>query len=64
LDPRDLKSMIDILGLPYDVDFSESDVESSYKFRARLYHPDMNKTKNAHAKFIELNNARDYVISI
>ena len=54
LDPRDLKTMIDLLGLPYDVDFSKSDVELSYKFRTRLYHPDLNKTQNAHVKLIDL----------
>lgn len=51
------------LQIPLDVDISLTDVQASYKRLSKMFHPDMNKTKKADQKMIELNQAYDFIES-
>lgn len=56
-------SYMDLLAIPRDADFSIQDIESNFKMLSKIYHPDMKKVDNAEIKFIELKNAKDYLIT-
>ena len=49
------KDYYEILGVKRDS--SDSDIKSAYRKLARKYHPDLNKTKEAEAKFKDINEA-------
>lgn len=49
------KDYYEILGVKRDA--SEAEIKSAYRKLARKYHPDVNKTKDAEAKFKEINEA-------
>ena len=49
------KDYYEILGIKRDA--TDSEVKSAYRKLARKYHPDVNKTKEAEAKFKEINEA-------
>ncbi len=49
----------DVLGVPRDAD--QETIRKTYKKLAKKYHPDVNKTKEAEAKFKEVNAAYDAV---
>lgn len=49
------KDYYDILGVKKDA--SDSEIKSAYRKLARKYHPDVNKTKEAEAKFKDINEA-------
>lgn len=49
------KDYYDILGIKREA--TESEIKSAYRKLARKYHPDVNKTKEAEAKFKEINEA-------
>ena len=49
------KDYYDILGVKRGA--SESEIKSAYRKLARKYHPDVNKTKEAEAKFKDINEA-------
>jgi hypothetical protein len=42
---------------------TESDIRKAYRRLAKQYHPDVNKAKNAHEKFIEISEAYDFLIN-
>lgn len=42
---------------------TESDIRKAYRRLAKKYHPDVNKAKNAHEKFIEISEAYEFLIS-
>lgn len=39
------------------------DIKRAYRLKAKLLHPDVNKSVNAHEQFIELNEAFEYLLS-
>ena len=49
------KDYYDILGVKRDA--NDSEIKSAYRKLARKYHPDVNKTKEAEAKFKEIAEA-------
>lgn len=49
------KDYYEILGVKRDA--AESEIKSAYRKLARKYHPDLNKTKEAEAKFKDINEA-------
>lgn len=49
------KDYYEILGIKRDA--SEAEIKSAYRKLARKYHPDVNKTKDAEAKFKDINEA-------
>ncbi len=49
------KDYYDILGLKREA--TDSEIKSAYRKLARKYHPDVNKTKEAEAKFKDINEA-------
>jgi hypothetical protein len=44
-------------------DSNESDIRKAYRRLAKQYHPDVNKSKNAHEKFIEISEAYEFLIN-
>jgi curved DNA-binding protein len=46
-----------ILGVPRNA--TQEDIQRAYRKRARTYHPDINKDKNAEAEFKKINEAND-----
>lgn len=56
-----IKKYLNIIGLPYDSNFSIDDIQTLYRAKAKILHPDARKVDNAHEKFIELKNAKDYL---
>jgi len=56
-----LEDYFHILGLPaYS---SLDDVKKAYRQKARLYHPDINKSPDAIERFIAVTEAYDFLIS-
>ena len=49
------KDYYEILGVKRGA--TESEIKSAYRKLARKYHPDVNKTKEAEAKFKDINEA-------
>ena len=49
--------------LEIKADSSQSDIRKAFRRLAKLYHPDVNKSKNATEKFIEISEAYDFLIS-
>ncbi len=41
---------------------TEKDIRKAYRRLAKKYHPDINKSKNAHEKFIEISEAYEFLI--
>ncbi|MGI6781933.1 MAG: J domain-containing protein [Acholeplasmataceae bacterium] len=56
-----IRHYLDVLGIPYDADFTIDDIESFYRTQSKVLHPDAGKVRNSHEKFIELTKARDYM---
>lgn len=50
-----------ILGLPLDSSLEE--IKKAYRKKARLYHPDINRSPEAKEKFIEATEAYDFLIT-
>lgn len=50
-----------ILGIP--LNSSLEDIKKAYREKARLYHPDLNRTPGAKEKFIEATEAYDFLIT-
>lgn len=42
---------------------TEQEIRKAYRRLAKRYHPDVNKTKNAHEKFIEISEAYEFLIN-
>ncbi|PKL01062.1 MAG: hypothetical protein CVV56_02075 [Tenericutes bacterium HGW-Tenericutes-1] len=57
-----IKKYLDILGIPYDVDFTMDDIRSSYKTRSKFFHPDFGKVVDSEKKFIELKRAEEFLL--
>ncbi len=51
----------EILGLSNNA--SIEDIKAAYREKAKLFHPDVNKEENAHEKFVELQDAYEYLIT-
>jgi len=51
-----------ILGLTENA--SLNDIKKAYRHKAKAYHPDINKAPNAHEKFIEINEAYEFLINL
>ncbi len=51
-----------ILGLPENADLEQ--IKRAYRIKAKLYHPDISKVPNAHEKFIEVNEAYEFLINL
>ena len=49
------------LGLPNNA--SQEEVKKAYRSLAKKYHPDRNKSANAHDQFVKINNSYEYIIS-
>ena len=56
-----LEDYFHILGLP--ADSSLDDVKKAYRQKARLYHPDINKSPDAIERFIAVTEAYEFLIS-
>jgi curved DNA-binding protein CbpA len=50
-----------ILGIP--LNSSLEDIKKAYRNKARLYHPDINRTPGAKEKFIEATEAYDFLMA-
>lgn len=51
-----------ILGIPEDANLE--DIKKAYRTKAKMYHPDLNKSPDSHAKFIEINEAYEFLINL
>ena len=49
--------------LEIETNSTESDIRKAYRRLAKQYHPDVNKAKNAHEKFIEISEAYEFLIN-
>lgn len=58
-----IKEYLDILGIPYDVDFTKEDIKSCFRTRSKFYHPDLGKVHDSEKKFIKLKMAEEYLLS-
>ena len=56
-----LEDYFNILGLT--ADSSLNDVKKAYRQKARLFHPDLNKSPDAINRFIEVTEAYEFLIS-
>lgn len=52
----------DILGVNENA--SIDDIKKAYRQKAKLYHPDLNKSPEAHEQFVLLNEAHEYLINL
>ncbi len=50
-----------ILGVPFNA--SESQIKAAYRKKARLYHPDVSDLPDAEDKFVEINEAYEYLLN-
>lgn len=57
-----IRKHLRVLRIPNDVDFTIEDVNSAYRHFAKMYHPDKNKSVNAQAKIIEINEAKEWIV--
>lgn len=48
--------------LGVNIGATEMEIKSAYRQKAKLYHPDINKNKNANAEFQVLNEAYQYIL--
>jgi hypothetical protein len=55
-----MKDYFAILGIQRDSD--ETDIRKAFRRLAKQYHPDLNKSKNAQEKFIEITEAYEFLI--
>lgn len=62
MDINQVRRYLSILAIPLDIDFTKNDIISSYKTRSKLFHPDLNKSNNSNSKFIELNDAYNFIL--
>lgn len=62
MDINQVRIYLSILAIPLDIDFTKNDIISSYKTRSKLFHPDLNKSNNSNSKFIELNDAYNFIL--
>ena len=51
-----------ILGIPKNASIRE--IKNAFRQKAKAYHPDINKTKGAHEKFIDINEAYAYLMNL
>ncbi len=51
-----------ILGVSENAGIRE--IKNAFRLKAKAYHPDINKTKGAHEKFIDINEAYTYLINL
>lgn len=49
--------------LEISTDSTDADIRKAYRRLAKKYHPDINKSENAHEKFIEISEAYEILIS-
>lgn len=57
-----IKKYCDILGVP--VNASVDDIKKAYRKKAKLLHPDLNKSPDAEEQFVILNEAYEYLIAL
>ena len=55
-----MKNYYSILGIPEDA--SDQDIKKAYRELAKKFHPDINRAKDAHDKFIEITEAYEFLI--
>ena len=56
-----MRDPYDVLGIPRNA--SDDEVKKAYRKLAKKYHPDVNKAADAEAKFKEVQNAYDTIMS-
>ena len=56
-----MKNYFEILQIPPHA--SRDDIQRSYRKLAKLYHPDVNKSPNAHEKFCEITEAYEFLMN-
>ena len=54
---------LDMLAIPFDADFDESDILNNYRMLSKIYHPDKQKVSNGDRKFIEITEAKDFILN-
>jgi len=55
-----LKDYYQILGVTRQA--SEKDIKKAYRKKCKLYHPDINRNRNAHEQFLKISEAYEYLI--
>lgn len=63
MEEKIIKEYLDILGIPYDVEFTIEDIKSCFRTRSKFYHPDLGKVHDSEKKFIKLKRAEEYLLS-
>jgi DnaJ-class molecular chaperone len=56
-----LAKYYDILCISHEADIHE--IKHAYRIKAKLYHPDINNSLNAHEKFIEIQEAYQHIMT-
>ena len=56
-----MKDYYTILQIPEDA--GEEEIQKAYRRLAKQYHPDINKSKNAHDQFIEISEAYEFLMA-
>jgi|GEM_PF-591339 hypothetical protein len=59
--PEPMKNYFEILQVPENS--SRDDVQRSYRRLAKLYHPDVNKSPDAHERFCEITEAYEFIMN-
>ncbi len=56
-----LSTYLNILGVSQNA--TEAELKKAYREKAKIYHPDVNKSPNAHEKFVLLTEAYEFMLS-
>ena len=59
---NDIFEYLNVLAIPKDSDFTVNDIENHYRMLSKMYHPDMKKVKNSDQRFIQVKEARDFLV--
>ena len=57
-----IENYYSILGI--DKESKVPDIKKAYRTKAKIFHPDLNKSPDAHDKFIEINEAYEFVLNV
>lgn len=57
-----LSTYLNILGVSQNA--SEAELKKAYREKAKIYHPDVNKSPNAHEQFVLLTEAYEYIMML